>query len=154
VAAGVDVARIDHLIATGADCRSKEKEQEPEAKFNPRRASHRTARIVPHPRARRKSPTLNRLRGLATMLAVSFVPRLFAAALAVATAGSAPFQCARKPGPDRSIEEEPGQALYTLAQQFKADGNAQARTETLEFIVKKYPTSRFAEQARVDLGAK
>ncbi len=80
------------------------------------------------------------------------VSRLFAAAMTIVTIGSAPFQCARKPGPEARLEDEPGQALYALAQQFKADGNDRARTETLEFILKQYPTSRYAEQARLDLG--
>jgi thiamine-phosphate pyrophosphorylase len=87
------------------------------------------------------------------MRRVATLPRLFAAALTIASVGSAPFQCARKPGPDARLEDEPGQALYNLAQQFKADGNERARTETLQFLVKQYPSSRFAEQARLDLGA-
>jgi outer membrane protein assembly factor BamD (BamD/ComL family) len=78
--------------------------------------------------------------------------RLFAAALTIASVASAPFQCARKPGPETRLEEEPGQALYALAQQFKIEGNERARTETLEYIVKQFPTSRYAEQARLDLG--
>jgi outer membrane protein assembly factor BamD (BamD/ComL family) len=78
--------------------------------------------------------------------------RLLAAAVTIASVGSAPFQCARKPGPEARLEDEPGQALYALAQQFKAEGNDRARTETLEYIVKQYPTSRYAEQARLDLG--
>jgi outer membrane protein assembly factor BamD (BamD/ComL family) len=86
------------------------------------------------------------------MRRVTLVSRLFVAAMTIASIGSAPFQCARKPGPDVRLEDEPGQALYALAQKFKADGNEGARTETLEFIVKQYPTSRFAEQARLDLG--
>jgi len=77
---------------------------------------------------------------------------LFIAAVTIAVVGSAPFQCARKPGPEVRLEDEPGQALYALAEKFKADGNERARTETLEFLMKQYPTSRFAEQARLDLG--
>ncbi|MFO0763070.1 MAG: hypothetical protein U0359_41925 [Byssovorax sp.] len=70
--------------------------------------------------------------------------------LAVAFA-TAPFQCARKIEPDRQIDEEPAEALYKLAEKFKAEGNAAARTETLRFIVERYPASRFAELARLDL---
>ena len=67
-------------------------------------------------------------------------------------AALAPFQCSSKPGPERRLEDEPGQALYQLAQQFKAEGNDRARVETLEYIVKRYPSSRFAEMAKLDLG--
>jgi hypothetical protein len=73
-------------------------------------------------------------------------PLLFAAAL------GAPMQCARKPPPDQRIEDDPAEALYTLAEKFKAEGNAPARAETLRFLMSRYPTSRFTQAARVELG--
>ena len=73
---------------------------------------------------------------------------LFAAA---ASASLAPFQCAGEAKPDLRREEEPAEALYGLAEQFKAKGATAARVETLRYILKKYPTSRFAESAQIDL---
>jgi hypothetical protein len=67
------------------------------------------------------------------------------------SASIAPFQCASQVDPDKRREEEPGEALYGLAEQFKAKGATGARVETLRYIVKRYPTSRFAQAARLDL---
>jgi outer membrane protein assembly factor BamD (BamD/ComL family) len=75
--------------------------------------------------------------------------------LFLAASGSlalAPFQCASKVDPNKTREEEPGEALYGLAEQFRAKGDQKARAETLRYLIQKYPTSRFAEQARLDLG--
>ncbi len=73
-------------------------------------------------------------------------PMLLAAAL------TAPIQCAKKAGPEMRMEDDPAEVLYTLAEKFKAEGNAPARTETLRFLVARYPESRFAAAARADLG--
>lgn len=70
---------------------------------------------------------------------------LFAAAM------SAPFQCGSKARPEHRFEDEPADALYKLAGRFAAKGDREARVETLRFIVERYPTSRFAEAARIDL---
>lgn len=70
---------------------------------------------------------------------------------AAAAASVAPFQCAGEAKPDLRREEEPAEALYGLAEKFKAKGDAAAQAETLRYIVKMYPTSRFAESARIDL---
>ncbi|HVY46632.1 MAG TPA: hypothetical protein VHB21_12175 [Minicystis sp.] len=80
-------------------------------------------------------------------------PRLAACACVVGllAAGRAPFQCSSKQGPEMRLEDDPAQALYRLAQQFKAEGDDRARVETLEYIVKRYPASRFATQAKLDL---
>lgn len=71
--------------------------------------------------------------------------------LFAASASLAPFQCASEVDPNKRREEEPGEALYELAEQFKAKGDPKARAEALRYILKKYPTSRFAERARLDL---
>jgi outer membrane protein assembly factor BamD (BamD/ComL family) len=68
-----------------------------------------------------------------------------------AAATAAPLQCGGKPRPELRLEEEPAQALYGLAERFKAEGNQTARAETLRFIVERYPASRFAETAKVEL---
>lgn len=78
--------------------------------------------------------------------AISLGSIVFAAA-----ASFAPFQCASEPKPELAREEEPGEALYHLAEQFKAKGASAARADTLRYLVKMYPTSRFAEAARLDL---
>jgi outer membrane protein assembly factor BamD (BamD/ComL family) len=74
------------------------------------------------------------------------------AALAAALLAVAPFQCASKAAPERRMEDDAGQGLYDLANDFHAKGDEKSRTATLEFLVKRYPSSRFAEAARVDLG--
>ena len=78
--------------------------------------------------------------------------RSAALSLLLASASLAPFQCSSEVDPNKKREEEPGEALYGLAEQFKTRGDQRARAETLRYIIKKYPTSRFAEQARLDLG--
>jgi TolA-binding protein len=63
----------------------------------------------------------------------------------------APYQCGK--APERSLREEtPGEALYGLAQKMKADGDDQGYRTTLRYIVARYPSSRYAAAARVDLG--
>jgi TolA-binding protein len=66
--------------------------------------------------------------------------------------GYAPYQCGK--GADRSVREEtPGEALYGLAQKLKADGDVQGYRTTLRYIIARYPSSRFATSAKVDLEA-
>lgn len=70
---------------------------------------------------------------------------LFAGALAYA-----PYQCGK--APDRAAREEtPGEALYGLAQKMKAEGDDQGYRTTLRYIVDRYPSSRYATAAKVDL---
>ncbi|MFO0588760.1 MAG: hypothetical protein U0441_14515 [Polyangiaceae bacterium] len=76
--------------------------------------------------------------------------KLFATGLLFAL-GFAPFQCAREPDPNRRIEDEPAEVVYRLAERFKAEGKADARAETLKFLIERYPTSRYAKQAGDDL---
>jgi TolA-binding protein len=63
----------------------------------------------------------------------------------------APFQCARKGDPELHMEDDAGEALYDLAERFHASGDAKARAETLRYLIERYPSSRFAASARVDL---
>lgn len=69
----------------------------------------------------------------------------------VALLGSAPMQCGSEPDPSRAMEETPAEALYRLAQQFAEQGDREAWASTLRFLIADYPSSRFAEMARVDL---
>ncbi len=78
--------------------------------------------------------------------------RLLAAlALSAASIGWAPMQCAGDPDPDVRRWEEPGEALYGLAGQFKARGDEKARRATLEYLVARYPNSRFVVRAKEEL---
>ena len=61
------------------------------------------------------------------------------------------MQCASDPEPEMRRWEEPGEALYGLARQFKAKGDEAAWRATLEYLVARYPNSRFAPRAREDL---
>lgn len=65
----------------------------------------------------------------------------------------APYQCAKKADPEVEREETPGEALYRLAEEFRARGDEEAYRTTLEFLVTRYPASRFAQAARTDLEA-
>lgn len=90
----------------------------------------------------------------ATVAAVP--PPIHTISFAVAIFGSvatAPVQCARSPEPELAIDEEPGEALFGLAEQFRAQGNVEAQKSTLLYIVKRFPSSRFAARAKQDLEA-
>lgn len=69
------------------------------------------------------------------------------------SSGLAPFQCASRTDPEHAVEEEPGEALYGLAEQFHRKGDERARLDTLRYLMQKYPTSRFALMAKQDLAA-
>jgi outer membrane protein assembly factor BamD (BamD/ComL family) len=71
--------------------------------------------------------------------------------LLVATALGAPFQCPSEPDPSRAREETPGEALYTLAQEFHQAGDRDGWERTLQHLIRRYPASRFAVTARRDL---
>lgn len=65
---------------------------------------------------------------------------------------AAPLQCTRDPDPKRAVYEDPAEALYALAEQFRAEGNEPARKTTLRRLADRYPSSRFARMAREELG--
>lgn len=68
-----------------------------------------------------------------------------------ASLSGAPFQCASDADPANAIEETPGEALYQLAEEFKKGGDDAAWRETLQYLIARYPASRFAEAAQRDL---
>jgi len=71
--------------------------------------------------------------------------------LAAAFVVHAPYQCGRSA--DRAVREEtPGEALYSLAQKLKTEGDDRGYRTTLRYIVTRYPSSRFAVAAQADLG--
>lgn len=67
--------------------------------------------------------------------------------------GAAPFQCASDPDPNRAIEDSAPEALWNLSEEFRERGDAEARRTTLEHIVERYPSSRFARRAEQELAA-
>jgi hypothetical protein len=71
--------------------------------------------------------------------------------LNLALFGTAPFQCASDPEPEHRIEDTPAEALWSLSERFRTDGNDAARRTTLEQLVQQYPNSREAERARLVL---
>lgn len=65
----------------------------------------------------------------------------------------APMQCQGGDDPATRRYETPGEALYDLAQQFRAKGEEEAYKETLRFIIERYPSSRRAVTAKSELEA-
>jgi outer membrane protein assembly factor BamD (BamD/ComL family) len=77
--------------------------------------------------------------------------RWILAAVFAGLLGQAPLQCASDPEPSLRRYETPGEALYDLATQFKAKGDDKAWRTTLEYLIARYPSSRFAERAKLEL---
>jgi len=78
--------------------------------------------------------------------------RSLAALVVFGLFASAPLQCGG--GDAESTErrsETPGEALYGLAQEFKARGDDDGWRRTLEYLKRRYPNSRFAVRAKNDL---
>jgi TolA-binding protein len=73
------------------------------------------------------------------------------AVLALAIALLAPLQCSRPPQEHPRYEDNPAEALFDLATRFGQEGDEAARRRTLEYLMERYPGSRFAEAARVAL---
>jgi len=63
----------------------------------------------------------------------------------------APLQCSSEPDPDVRRYETPGEALYGLASELKARGNQAGWRDTLQYLIRRYPNSRFAVRAKQDL---
>lgn len=69
----------------------------------------------------------------------------------VSSLSLAPVQCTRTPDPNLRVEDSPGDALWDLAQDFRAKKDDAAARATLKFLVEKYPSSRHAAAAREEL---
>jgi hypothetical protein len=63
----------------------------------------------------------------------------------------APLQCPSQRQPELAREESPAEALWQLSERFAIQGDGAARTSTLRFLIERYPSSRFAERARLAL---
>jgi Tfp pilus assembly protein PilF len=73
-----------------------------------------------------------------------------AGALAIAVS-TAPMQCKHDPDPTLRREDSAGDALWALAQEFRAKGNPEAAKQTLRFLAERYPSNRHAPAARAEL---
>lgn len=78
--------------------------------------------------------------------------RLFGA-FVLAASLSAPMQCGGGSDPSLAMDETPGEALYELAGELKSAGNDDGWRRTLEYLIRRYPSSRFAKTAEADLEA-
>jgi hypothetical protein len=74
-----------------------------------------------------------------------------AAVLGLCAALLAPYQCATSKE-TRPLEDSAPQALWTLSERFKKEGDDKAREIALRQIVDEYPGSRYASRARSELG--
>jgi hypothetical protein len=74
-----------------------------------------------------------------------------AALLALGITLWAPYQCGTEPN-ERPREDSAPKALWMLAEKFQQQGNSDARNTTLNQLVEVYPSSRYAERARHELG--
>lgn len=77
--------------------------------------------------------------------------RGLALALLTVSHGLAPIQCGSGASAERAYEETPGEALYMLAGQFKEASDDAGWRRTLEYLIVRYPSSRFAVTAKQDL---
>ncbi|MBX3189924.1 MAG: hypothetical protein KF819_23055 [Labilithrix sp.] len=77
--------------------------------------------------------------------------RYLTAGALVAALGGAPLQCKRDPDPSLRREDTAGDALYALAQDFRAKGNEPAAQQTLRFLVERYPSNRHVPAAKAEL---
>jgi len=80
---------------------------------------------------------------------------LLRAAMALGLGGSllatAPLQCGHTPDVELREDETPGDALWQLAQRFEAAHDAAGQKRTLQYLVERYPASRWASPARDEL---
>jgi outer membrane protein assembly factor BamD (BamD/ComL family) len=80
------------------------------------------------------------------MIVRAFVGAVMAAAFAVA-----PLQCPHETDAAHCWDDAPGDGLWDLAQKFRDNHDDAAARRTLEFLVERYPSSRFAPAARDQL---
>jgi len=87
------------------------------------------------------APRWHRLRPMRMLAAVGLVVAL----------GAAPFQCASDPDPDRALEDSAPAALWDLSERFRAEGDVDGRDRVLRYLVERYPSSRYARRAELEL---
>lgn len=70
----------------------------------------------------------------------------------LALALGAPLQCGSNSDPALRREDSAGDALWGLAQDFRAKGNEAAAKSTLKYLVEHYPSNRHVPAAKAELG--
>jgi TolA-binding protein len=73
------------------------------------------------------------------------------AATLLAVLAAAPLQCPSRQTASSAREESPPEALWDLAERFAAQGDPRAARATLSYLNERYPSSRYAERARLAL---
>jgi hypothetical protein len=73
------------------------------------------------------------------------------AAAAVAMMSLAPIQCGHTPDAELREDETPGDALWALAQRFKNAHDTAGERQTLQYLVERYPASRWVGPAKDEL---
>jgi outer membrane protein assembly factor BamD (BamD/ComL family) len=63
----------------------------------------------------------------------------------------APLQCGHSYDPALSRDETPGDALWQLSRKFHEQRDEAAARRTLEYLVERYPASRWASAAQEEL---
>jgi outer membrane protein assembly factor BamD (BamD/ComL family) len=74
--------------------------------------------------------------------------RVLAAPLAAVAFAVAPLQCPHENDAAHCWDDAPGDGLWDLAQKFRDNHDDAAARRTLEFLVERYPSSRYAPAAR------
>ncbi len=76
----------------------------------------------------------------------------FVAVAFVAAGSTAPLQCGHTPEAELREDETPGDALWAMAQKFHDGHDVAAERATLEYLVERYPASRWVSPAKDALG--
>jgi hypothetical protein len=76
------------------------------------------------------------------------VTRLLASVLLLVTA---PIQCGHSSDASLREDDTPGDALWALAEQFREAHDEAAERRTLQYLVTRYPASRWVPSARDEL---
>jgi hypothetical protein len=74
-----------------------------------------------------------------------------AAAMAAGLLATAPMQCGHTPDAELREDETPGDALWQLAQRFQAAHDFAGEKRTLQYLVERYPSSRWFGPAKDEL---
>jgi outer membrane protein assembly factor BamD (BamD/ComL family) len=80
------------------------------------------------------------------------IVRALAGTVMAAVLAVAPLQCPHETDASHCWDDTPGDGLWDLAQKFRETGDDAAARRTLQFLVERYPSSRFTPAAREQLG--
>jgi outer membrane protein assembly factor BamD (BamD/ComL family) len=80
------------------------------------------------------------------------IARALAGAIVAGVFALAPLQCPHETDAAHCWDDAPGDSLWDLAQKFRDNHDEAGARRTLQFLVERYPSSRFAPAAREQLG--